>query len=167
MSLAPWCANEKWTYGPDWAKVEGRERCPDNLKKDYAWWLRNDYEQSIGEAPWYHSSLPLVLRETLWSFRNPLQNANLFVFGVADRNYTVQLQEGERDPAKLSGVPAAMVIQRDDLIPPQTGWQRALLTLDDGSTRTWNSFVGRGVMIGWGCQPTGLFEWKLHPHIGK
>jgi hypothetical protein len=59
-----------------------------------------------------------------------------------------------------------MVVQRDDLQPPQYGWQRALLTLDDGSTKTWASYASVGLHWSWGCQPSGVFEVKLNFHKG-
>jgi hypothetical protein len=126
-------------------------------KWDLVWWYRNDYEQQLAEAPWYEPDKPQAQRERDWALRNPFQNANLFVFGVADRNYTVTVTQGVNDP---------MVVQLDDLNPPQYGFQRALLTLDDGSTRTWTSYSSKGLQWSWGCQPTGLFEVKLNFHKG-
>jgi hypothetical protein len=162
MGLAPWCSNEKWTFGADangkrWARVTGRAPCPPELKRNLLWWLRNDYEQQLSEAPWFEPNKPQKDRERDWAFRNPLQNANLFVFGVADRNYTVTVVEGAPDP---------MVVQRDDLVPPEQGYQRALLTLDDGTTRKWTSYVGKWITWSFGWQPTGLFEIKLNFHKG-
>jgi hypothetical protein len=162
MSLAPWCANEVWEFGVDaggkrFAKVTGRERCPGNLKLNPLWWYRNDYEQQLSEAPWFEPDKSQADRERDWALRNPFQNANLFLWGVADRNYTVTVVEGDPDP---------MVVQRDDLQPPQYGWQRALLTLDDGSTKTWASYASVGLHWSWGCQPSGVFEVKLNFHKG-
>src|SRR5260221_4811075 len=103
MGLAPWCAAEKWTFGTDtngkrWAKVEGRKRCPLKYKLNPIWWFQNSYEQQLSEAPWFEPDKPQAKRERDWLLRNPFQNANLFVFGVADRNYTVTVVEGVPDP---------------------------------------------------------------------
>jgi hypothetical protein len=160
--LAPWCANEKWTFGADangkrWAKVEGRQRCPDNLKKNPLWWYRNDYEQQLSEAPWYEPTKSQADRARDWALRNPFQNGNLFVWGVADRNYTVTVIAGDPDP---------MVVQLDDLNPPQYGWKKCLLTLDDGTTRQWSSYSSKNLQWSWGCQPSGLFEVKFNVHKG-
>jgi hypothetical protein len=85
MALAPWCANEKWVFGIDavtgkhYALVSGRARCPPALKRNIAWWFRNDFEQQLPD--WYEPNLPLQQRLNDWAIRNPLQNANLFVWG--------------------------------------------------------------------------------------
>src|SRR5512139_3883927 len=101
-TLAPWCVNEKWEFGtlPNghaFAKVTGRERCPDKYKKNPLWWFGNDFEQqsSDADAKWFHPDWPEWRRQLAWNYlRNPLQNASLFVLGIADRNYTVEVIEG-------------------------------------------------------------------------
>lgn len=163
---APWNVNEKWEYWSDpvtgkrYAKVTGRQRCPDSLKKDYAWWFRNDYEQTVDEAPWYHPEWPKEKRELYWTyFRNPLQNARLFVWGWADRNYTVEVVEGNPDP---------MVVQRNDVLgpdgKPEQGYQKAKLVLDDGTeTRTFVSYCSSKLVYYSGTQPSGIFGVKWNP----
>src|SRR5215467_4789350 len=113
MGLAPWCKNEVWETQHAWARVTGRQRCPEYLKDSYLWRFANDYEQQLSEAPWYMPKYPTWVREVCWRFRNPFQNANLFVYGVADRNYTVQVIEGDPNP---------MTVQRDTM-PPGLGYQ--------------------------------------------
>jgi hypothetical protein len=168
MALAPWCANEKWVFGIDavtgkhYALVSGRARCPPALKRNIAWWFRNDFEQQLPD--WYEPNLPLQQRLNDWAIRNPLQNANLFVWGIADRNYRVEVLEGVDDP---------MVVQRNDVIDPATGkpgggYQRCKLTLDDGSVRYWTNFcraatpTKKGLVYSYGCQPSGIFELKYN-----
>ena len=173
-NLAPWCANEKWEFGTDakgrFARVSGRLPTPPNLKKDWAWGLRNDYEEQL--PGWYHGPdhmLPgwmgpewsLAKRQAYWLYlRNPLRNAGLFIWGWADRNYTVRVTEGDPDP---------MVIQRNDLTgpdgQPQQGYQKALLTADDGTgeTRTWTSFCSPKLVWYSGTQPTGFYGFKFNP----
>ena len=178
MGLAPWCANEKWDFGwkfranattadnapgERFARVTGRQRCPLKYKLNPIWWLLNSYEQQLSEAPWYDPGKPQWQRKLGWLVRNPFENGNLFVWGCADRNYTVTVIKGAPDP---------MVVQLDDLVPPQLGWTKLLLTMDDGwqdtplalpkSTRTWRNYAGKRVVWSWGCQPTGLFEIKLN-----
>jgi hypothetical protein len=161
-TLAPWCANEKWTFwtdaatGKQYAKVEGRERCPAELKKNIAWWFRNDYEQQV--PPDYHPDWPEAKRKLWWQgFRNPLQNARLFVWGWADRNYIVDVLEGDPDP---------MTVQRDDKTDangnPVMGTQRAELIADNGEVRTWYSYCGPRLVWYSGTQPTGIFGAKFN-----
>ncbi len=162
--LAPWCKNEKWTFWTDtsgkrFARVTGRERCPASLKANPLWWWRNDYEQSLAEAPWYEADKSQAQRERDWAFRNPLQNARLFVFGVADRNYTVDVLEGNPDP---------MVVQRDDVIgpdgKPEQGYQRTRLTLDDGAVQYFTSYCGSKITWQLGPQPSGFYGAKFNFH---
>lgn len=152
--LAPWCAAEHWTRWTDkdgkrFARVSGRQRCPTKYLLNPFWLASNDYEQQLEDAPWFLPGAPDWWRRLRWSLRNPLQNANLFLFGVADRNYTVEVIEGHPDP---------LTIQRDDV--NETGWQRAKLTLDDGSVRWWSSYSDDKVVRNFGHQPSGLFEIK-------
>ena len=155
MALAPWCSNEKWAFWTDdkgkrFAKVTGRQPCPSDLKSDYFWWLRNDYEQNLAEAPWYRPGAST--RGLTWAFRNPFQNYRLFVIGCADKNYTVEVLEGNPDP---------MVVQRNDV--GETGYQRArLFAFEDGSAdRFFTSYSGSYT---WqlGCQPSGFYGVKLN-----
>lgn len=174
-NLAPWCANEKWEFGvlpngKQFAKVTGRERCPKELSSNWAWRLRNDYEEQL--PMWYHGPDPSIpgwdgptwsqkKRETYWLYlRNPLRNGGLFTWGWADRNYTVTVDEGDPDP---------MTVQRNDKfesdgVTPQQGYQRATLTLLDGSeTRKWVSYCSPKLVWYSGTQPTGFYGFKLNP----
>lgn len=158
MILAPWCANETWTFwnddnGKRFAKVTGRQPCPSELKNNIFWGWRNDYEQSIDQAPWFEPDKPQNQREFDWALRNPLQNARLFVLGCADRNYTVEVLEGNPDP---------MVIQRDDI--GELGYQKArLFNFEDGSQdRFFTSYCSTRIVWQWGCQPNGFFGVKFN-----
>ncbi len=162
MTLAPWTKDEKWEFWEDngkrYAKVSGRQRCPKELTSNWwSWWWRNDYEQNLSEAPWYEPDKPQAQREADWAMRNPLQNARLFVFGIADRNYTVEVTEGNPDP---------MVVQRDDVIgadgKPEQGYQRLLFHLDDGKTQTFASYCKGSYRWQWGPQGSGFFGAKLN-----
>lgn len=156
--LAPWCAAERWEFfergGKRIARVSGRQRCPEELKKSWAWRLRNDYEQPVEDAPWFHPELPLDQRRARWLIRNPFQNGGLFVWGVADRNYEVEVIEGNPNP---------MVVQRNDV--GEQGYQKAKLTLDDGTIQNWTSYTSPRLDWSYGCQPTGIFEVKFVPRF--
>ncbi len=159
MTLAPWCAAERWSFfqrdGKTIAKVEGRERCPTDLKSDWVWRFRNDYEQTVEEAPWFHPELPIEQRRSLWLLRNPFQNGGLFVWGVADRNYEYEVTEGRYD--------MPMLVQRNDI--GEQGYQRGILRLDDGATKTWTSYSSPKLDWSLGCQPTGIWEIKFVPRF--
>lgn len=178
-NLAPWCKNEKWEFGTDsdgkrWAKVSGRELCPASLKSSWAWRLRNDYEEQL--PGWYHgpdTSLPgymgppwdLAKRNFYWLYlRNPFRNGGLFTWGWADRNYTVRVTEGDPDP---------MTIQRNDHVgpdgQPDQGYQRTLLTANDGTgeTRTWTSYCSPRLVWYSGTQPTGFYGFKFNLPRGQ
>lgn len=157
MSTAPWVANEKWTYferdGKVIARVTGRERCPKEIQT-WAWMLRNDFEQQCPD--WYQPTWPTWRRELYWNyFRNPLQNARCFVWGWTDRNYEVEVMEGRLDQPWL--------VQRNDLIPPETGYQKCRLTLLDGSeTRDFTSYCSDKIVWYYGTQPAGIFGAKFN-----
>ncbi len=162
MTVSPWNKDEKWEYWTDdkgkrFAKVTGRVRVPESIKT-WAWMLRNDYEQQVSEAPWYHPEWEQSKREFYWDYlRNPLQNARLYVWGVADRNYTVQVLEGNPDP---------MVVQRNDVTgldgKPEQGYQRARLMLDDGTYRDFVSYCSGRVVWYYGYQPSGFWGAKFN-----
>jgi hypothetical protein len=67
--------------------VTGRHTIPIQRKLQPWWWLYNcddprppaDY--SPGKPDW--------LRTALWYLRNPIHNGNFYVWGVADKNFTV------------------------------------------------------------------------------
>lgn len=155
MTISPWNVNEKWDYWTEgakrYARVTERIRVPDAIKT-WAWMIRNDYEQQVEEAPWYHPEWSLERRRLYWNyFRNPLQNARLYVWGVADRNYTVEVVEGNPDP---------MVVQRDDV--GELGYQKTKLTLDDGTTRTFTSYCSAKFVWYAGHQPSGIYGVKVN-----
>ncbi|PWT74187.1 MAG: hypothetical protein C5B60_07070, partial [Chloroflexi bacterium] len=164
--LAPWCVGESWKYlladgvteqaypeGCKYAWVTGREPCPANLKANPLWWWRNDYEQDLAHATWFEPDKDQTTRERDWALRNPLQNARLFVWGCADKNYTVEVVEGHMNP---------MVVQRDDV--GEQGYQRIrLFNFKDGSKeRTFTSYCSSKVRWYWGTQPTGFYGVKFN-----
>lgn len=156
-TLAPWCADEKWIYGEDekgkWAQVNGRKLAPESLKSDLLWAIENSFEQQVFTT--YHPEWPQWQRELFWNFlRNPFQNARLFVWGVADRNYTVRVIEGNPNP---------MVVMREDVA--ETGWQKTRLFLDDGTTRDWEAYSSPKLSWYHGCQPSGIYGVKFVPRI--
>jgi len=75
----------------------------------------NSSEQTVDEAPWYRPDLPYWQRWLYWSIRNPLQNLRAFVLGVSDKNYSI------------IGRAPVMCVQRNDLLPPETGFQWCML----------------------------------------
>jgi|GEM_PF-6241767 len=173
--LAPWCVDEKWEFGKlddgrGWAKVSGRNRAPKNLTSNWGWMVRNDYEEKL--QPWFHGpdiTLPGYIgpswddkkREFYWTYvRNPLQNARLFTWGWADRNYIVTVDPGDHDPDP-------MTIQRNDKRnpdgTPQLGYQRATLVAETGEKRQWVSYCSSKIVWYAGTQPTGFFGLKLKP----
>lgn len=172
MTLSPWTANEKWEYWTDpntgkrFAKVSGRTRVPDSIKTR-AWMIGNDYEQKVtdADAQWYHGTTsndpwPEYKRIMYWNyFRNPLQNARMFVWGWADRNYVVDVLEGNPDP---------MVVQRNDVTgadgKPELGYQKSRLTMDDGTTATFTSFCSDKLVWYAGIQPSGFYGCKFNIH---
>ena len=96
--------------------IDGRSLKPLLQKLNPIWWFQNDDEQHVSDAPWYHPEWPQWRRKFYWNFlRNPLQNFRCYVLGVADRNYTV------------AGRAPVMTVQRDDLAPPEHGFQWCVL----------------------------------------
>ena len=99
--LAPWCVEEQWEIGiapggKAFVRVTGRTDAPASLKRNPLWWTRDGFEQQV--ADWYHPAWPQWRRQLYWNyFRNPLQNARAFVWGWADQNYTVVVDEGYPD----------------------------------------------------------------------
>jgi len=166
MTLAPWCSNETWTYwradgtpqtdpeGCTFAKVTGRNRCPAEIRRGLFWWAKNSYEQTPADAPWWMTGAPEWLRQLGWAARNPAQNLRMFIWGCADRNYTVQVIEGHLNP---------LVIQRDDV--GEIGYQRCrLIYFEDGSAhRDFASYSGPHLVWQRGCQPNGFYGIKLYP----
>jgi hypothetical protein len=130
--------------------IEGRTLKPWTKKLNPIWWFGNDDEQTVDEADWYQPEWPYWRRWLYWNvFRNPLQNFRCYVVGVADRNYTVV------------GKPPVTCVQRNDLEPPEFGWQWCIIKL--GIFRF--PFVSySGVYIVWyaGWQPSGFFGIKFN-----
>ena len=132
-------ATESYTFS-------GRQPVSIWKKINPIWWFGNDTEQTLAEASWYMPNSPTWLRYLEWSFRNPLQNFRCFVVGVQDRNYTV------------TGKVPVLTVQRNDLSPPETGFQYCWLRFPiplgfisySGKTATW--------YVGW--QPSGFFGVK-------
>lgn len=128
-----------------------RVRKPFYKKINPVWWLMNDDEQTVDEASWYHPEWPQWRRWLVWNvIRNPLQNFRAYVIGVEDRNYTV------------TGKAPVLTVQRDDLDPPELGYQwcvcRLLLPLP------FMSYSGRRWLWYAGWQPTGFFGFKINRH---
>ena len=112
--------------------------------------MQNSYEEQV--ADWYQPAWQQWRRKMYWDyFRNPMQNARLFVWGWADRNYTVDVLEGNDDP---------MVIQRDDV--GELGYQKVKLTLEDGSTRFFTSYCDETRAWYYGTQPSGIYGAKFN-----
>jgi len=163
--MADYNKNEKWEFwtddaGKKWAKVTGRERIPDSVKRDIAFAFKLDgAEQWLddGTTAWWAPGWPQWIRQATWLARNPFASRYIstVIWGVQDRNYTVEVTEGANDP---------LLTQRDDI--GQTGWQRATLHLDDGTKRYWRSYVGKSWLTWYyGVQPSGLFAVKLNRFI--
>jgi hypothetical protein len=132
----------------------GRTRVPLIKKLNPIWWFRNDTEQSADEAPWYHPDWSRARRYFYWNFlRNPLQNFRCFIIGVQDRNYAV------------TGRYPVLTIQRDDLVPPEYGFQCSVIWLR--VPRPFVSYSGKYVVWYVGTQPTGIFGLKFNLHLSR
>jgi hypothetical protein len=94
------------------ATISGRKRTSLQQKMNPTWWFMNSAEQTVDEAPWYRPAWPYWRRWLYWSLRNPLQNLRAFVLGVSDKNYNI------------IGRAPVMCVQRNDLLPPETGFQK-------------------------------------------
>lgn len=115
------------------------------------WWFENDSEQTVDQAPWYEPTWPYWFRWLVWNTaRNPLQNFRAYVAGVQDKNYSV------------TGKVPVMTVQRNDLTPPEAGWQWCVLHGGDLWIPRW--FVSYSgwctAYIGW--QPSGFFGAKFN-----
>lgn len=136
------------------ATVTGRTKVPLWKKINPIWWLGNDSEQTVEQAPWYKPNDPGWVRWLFWQLRNPLQNLRCYVLGVQDRNYTV------------TGKTPVLTVQRDDLQPPETGWQWCVLSGGDlWLPRAFVSYSGKRVLWYLGWQPTGFFGAKFNLHL--
>lgn len=131
------------------ATVSGRTLVAWYWKINPIWWFGNAAEQNLSEAPWYMPKSPNWFRALAWGLRNPLQNLRAFVIGVQDRNYTV------------TGKAPVMAVQRNDLEPPQTGFQWCWIKLSVLSL-PFVSYSGAHVTWYAGWQPTGFFGFKFN-----
>lgn len=114
------------------------------------WWFMNDDNQTVDQADWYHPEWPYWRRWFVWNvIRNPMQNFKSFVIGVQDRNYTVV------------GKTPVLTVQRNDLVPPETGWQWCRIKM--WVPLPFVSYSGKRVVWYMGWQPTGSFgiKWNL------
>lgn len=134
------------------ATIMGRIRVPFLQKLNVRWWFQNDAEQTVDQAPWFEQNIPQAQREADWNNRNPAQNLRAFVLGVQDKNYTIW----GKAPIKL--------VQRDDLTPPERGWQWCWLYSGDlWIPRFFVSRVGTSFTWYFGWQPSGFFGAKFVP----
>jgi hypothetical protein len=154
----------------------GRTRVPLTKKLNPIWWFRNDLEQQLPE--WYHPEWSHPRRVFYWYYlRNPLQNcravcgwwafaivallaylvyppaipvAILFIGGVQDRNYTV------------TGRVPVLTVQRNDLVPPEHGFQWCIIWLP--VPRVFISYSGKYFVWYAGWQPHGFAGFKFNLH---
>ena len=135
------------------ATITSRERAPLRQKMNPMWWFMNSTEQTVDEAPWYRPAWPYWRRWLCWSLRNPLQNLRAFVLGVSDRNYNI------------IGRAPVMCVQRNDLLPPEIGFQWCVLHGGDVRlSRFFVSYSGERVVWYFGHQPSGFFGCKFNLH---
>ena len=133
------------------ATITGRRRGPLRKKMNPVWWFMNSSEQTVDVSPWYRPALPYWQRWLYWSIRNPLQNLRAFVLGVSDKNYSV------------IGRAPMMCVQRNDLLPPETGFQWCMLHAGDlRLPRVFVSYSGERVIWYFGYQPSGFFGCKFN-----
>jgi hypothetical protein len=145
---------EQWIISSDnkSSTVAGRSRVPFLTKCNPLFWFKNSYEQTLDQAPWYESGLPQAQRETDWNNRNPAQNLRAVVLGVGDKNYNV------------SGKSPIMTVQRNDLQPPELGWQWCVLSGGDLLfPRFFVCHCGKWITWYFGWQATGFFGAKIVP----
>jgi hypothetical protein len=129
------------------AEITGRTLKPLSKKLNPVWWFQNEDEQNLTEAPWFMPDSAQWYRQLRWELRNPLQNFRCYVVGVQDRNY------------RVTGKAPVMSVQRDDLDPPETGFQWCWLRLT--IPLPFISYSGKGWQGYAGWQPSGFFGFKL------
>jgi hypothetical protein len=136
-------------------QVEGRIKVSLWQKCNPLWWALNTTEQTVDDARWYLPERPYWWRWLCWNvFRNPFQNLSCFVIGVQDKNYTVT----GREPASC--------VQRDDLRPPELGWQWCMLHGGDlWWPRPFVSYSGKRNRWYAGWQPSGFARVKVNGPI--
>ena len=81
---------------------------------------------------------------------NPLQNFRCYVIGIQDRNYSVV----GREPV--------LTVQRNDLQPPENGFQWCLIKTR--LPRPFLSYSGKRFIWQIGWQPSGFAEIKFNLH---
>jgi hypothetical protein len=136
----------------DQFRISGRTRKPWTSKINPVWWFMNDDEQRVEDAPWYRPEWPGWFRFVVWNLlRNPLQNFRAYVVGVSDRNYVVR------------GRAPVMTVQRNDLVPPEYGYQWCVIELR-WLRLPFVSYSGRHVVWYAGWQPSGFFGCKFNLH---
>jgi hypothetical protein len=142
--------SEAWVIGTTTSAVTGRVRVPFLTKITPRFWFANSFEQTLADAPWYEPNLPQAKRESDWNNRNPAQNFRAVVLGVQDKNYSVR------------GRAPVMTVQRDDLQPPEKGWQWCVLYGGDlWVPRFFFGRCGNWITQYYGWQPTGFAGVKF------
>jgi hypothetical protein len=137
---------DRYTYS-------GRTRKPWYKKINPIWWIMNDDEQTVDapDAKWYHPKWPHWRRWLYWNaFRNPLQNFRCYVIGIQDRNYSVV----GREPV--------LTVQRNDLQPPENGFQWCLIKTR--LPRPFLSYSGERFIWQIGWQPSRFAEIRFNLH---
>ena len=125
------------------------------------WWLLNDSQQKVDQAPWYEPTWPEWERVLVWNCcRNPLQNFRSYVVGVQDRSFWVTAKQPWG------------TIQRNDLCTTtngkmvcQTGYQWNWLWAGDLLfPLPFVSYSGQNVVWYVGWQPGGFAGAKFNLH---
>lgn len=138
----------------DYGEITGRKKISFIKKFSVFWWWMNEGEQTVDSAPWYHPEWSYWRRWIYWNlFRNPLQNLRNYVIGVGDKNY------------KVLGRKPVWTVQRNDLDPPETGFQWCVLYSGDlWVPRAFISYSGTHTVWYLGWQPNGFFGAKFNLH---
>ncbi len=139
-----------WSQSPGGqsAVVSGRRPVSILLKLNPLWWFGNDNEQTVDQAPWYMPGAPEPVRWVAWQFRNPFQNFRSYVVGVQDQNY------------RVTGRAPVTVVQRNDLSPPENGWQWSVINTP--IPLPFVSYSDNHVVWYAGWQPSGFFGFKFN-----
>jgi hypothetical protein len=90
----------QWTFhtNPDGtvtSTVTGRETIEVNRKIQLWWWFYNSDNPKPPAD--YVPNRPNWLRIAMWYMRNPIHNGNFYVWGVADKNFTITTAFLSRD----------------------------------------------------------------------
>jgi hypothetical protein len=131
-------------------KCEGRTRKSLSKKLNVCWWFGSEDEQRLPE--WYRPEWSQWKRVLYWYvFRNPLQDFRCYVIGCQDRNY------------EFTAKAPANTVQRDDLDPPEFGFQWSVIWLT--VPLPFISYSGRWTTWYAGWQPSGIFGLKFNLHV--